>query len=70
VGRTFAGFGSPAVLDRLQEALKTFEGLRAARIQESMMADVERTANSASFEAMRHDVAMFGRDAFDDEPKK
>ena len=31
------------------------------------MTDVERAANSDSFEAMEYDIAMFGRDAFDDE---
>ena len=41
-----------------------------AKILESAKADMERAVNSASFEAMGYDVAMFGRDAFDDEPKK
>lgn len=39
-----------------------------ARIQESLVADAERAANSGSFEAMTYDVAMFGPDAFGDEP--
>ena len=41
-----------------------------AMILESAMVEVERAANSASLEAMMYDVAMFGRDAFEDEPKK
>jgi hypothetical protein len=41
-----------------------------AKILQSAMTDVERSAHSDSFEAMRYDVAMFGRDAFEDEPKE
>ena len=41
-----------------------------AKILASAMADAERSANSDSFEAMRYDLAMFGRDAFEDESKK
>lgn len=55
---------------RMAELQAQISKKQKATIEASMMADVERTANSESFEAMRHDVAMFGRDAFDDEPKK
>lgn len=55
---------------RMGELQAQISEKQRAKIQESMMADVDRAANSASFEAMKCDVAMFGRDAFDDEPKQ
>ena len=44
--------------------INSFSNKQMNKLSDAMMADVDKTANSASFGAMYHDVQLFGRDAF------
>lgn len=46
------------------DALKAVSSRQQKKINAAMLANIDRTANSESFRAMKHDVNLFGRDAF------
>ena len=50
---------------RMMELNQTLSQTQKSIIHESVKKNVERAANSASFEAMLHDIDMFGDDAFE-----
>ena len=50
--------------DKMSGSLSEISDKQNAVIEKAMMKDIEKTANSASFDAMRHDVRLFGKRAF------
>lgn len=50
--------------NKMREALASMSEKQDALLEKEMMKDIGKTADSASFEAMRHDVRLSRKNAF------